>query len=205
MTPRQAAELIEAFLDGSGGRWDWDDFTSTRAVDPRVEGARRRCLEISERYPPTLANEWCSTAGRPMLRTVATELRVEDQRMVSEANAIVADALEAEARRQDRGDVHRLREAYDHTYARVVQVNSDFGEAIELAFSFWDEWIDAATHDWHFHDPIKESDWSGFAQEIAVAVRVGRVPDNQFLIEQFRVKPRRTLRQKLWSLFGRAV
>lgn len=32
----------------------------------------------------------------------------------------------------------------------------------------------------------------------------GVYPDNHFLIEQFRVKPRRTLRQKLWSLFGRA-
>lgn len=80
MTPRQAAELIEAFLDGSGGRWDWDDFTSTRAVDPRVEGARRKCLEICEQYPPTFANEWCSTAGRLILREVASELRRTDHK-----------------------------------------------------------------------------------------------------------------------------
>lgn len=64
--------------------------------------------------------------------------------MVSEANAIVAEALEVEPRRQNSADVHRLREAYDHTYARVLKVNSNFGDAIELAFSFWDEWIDAA-------------------------------------------------------------
>lgn len=40
------AKSIAAFLDGTSGEWDWDDFTSFRLRDPAVEGVRRRALAI---------------------------------------------------------------------------------------------------------------------------------------------------------------
>jgi len=205
VTPQEAAALIEAFLDGSCGAWAWDDFTSTPDIDPRVERARRRCLEIPNQYPPTVANQYCSAAGCAILRDLASELRGSSHAALPGANAIVADALEAEAKLQESGDVKRLGDAYTPTYARVVEIDSNYGEAIGFAFTFWDEWADAANHDWQFHDPVTESDWPKFAREIAVAVRQGRVPANQFLVDQIRVKPRRTFRQWFWSWFERAV
>ena len=39
------AETIRAFLDGSGGDWDWDDFTSCSLRDPRLD-ALRRCAAL---------------------------------------------------------------------------------------------------------------------------------------------------------------
>lgn len=37
-TKAEVADIIEAFLDGTRGRWDWDDFTSLRIADPEPEG-----------------------------------------------------------------------------------------------------------------------------------------------------------------------
>lgn len=40
------AETIRAFLNGSGGDRDWDDFTSCPLQDPRLDGIRRRSLAV---------------------------------------------------------------------------------------------------------------------------------------------------------------
>ena len=124
---------------------------------------------------------------------------------MSEANRIVADALEEEAALQESGAIKRLGEAYDPTYAKVIEIDPDYGEAIAFAFTFWDQWGDAANHHWHYHEPVTEGDWPRFAREIASAVRQGHVPSNGFLVAQFLLKPRRTFGQWFRGLFGRAV
>ncbi|HEV2818617.1 MAG TPA: hypothetical protein VGW40_15515 [Allosphingosinicella sp.] len=43
----EVATALRDFLDGSGGDWDWDDFTSTPVADVRLEGIRRRASEVS--------------------------------------------------------------------------------------------------------------------------------------------------------------
>jgi len=124
---------------------------------------------------------------------------------LSEAHTIVADALEEEAALQESGAIERLGDAYDPTYARVIAIDPDYSEAIAFAFTFWDQWTDAANHHWHYHEPVTEGDWPRFAREIASAVRRGHVPDNEFLVDQVRLKPRRTFGQWLRGLFGRTV
>ena len=203
VTRQEAATLIERFLAGSCGPWDWDEFTSVTQQDAAVERARRKCVEVRDEYPATVSHEYCSSAGRGILRALAAELR-EPEMLVTQANAIVAAALEAEATLQESGAVERLGKAYDPTYARVLEVDQNYGEAIGFAFTFWDEWTDAANHDWQFHHPLTQADWPRFAREIAAAVRQGQVPDNEFLLEQIRLKPRRTFRQWFWRLFRRA-
>ena len=204
MTRQEAATLIESFLAGSCGAWDWDNFTSVTQQDAAVERARRTCIAVRDEYPAIVSHEYCSSAGREILRLVAAELR-EPEALITEANAIVAAALEAEATLQESGGVERLGEAYEPTYARAREIDQNYGEAIAFAFTFWDEWTDAARHDWQFHDPLTRADWPRFARDIAAAVRQGRVPDNEFLLEQIRLKPRRTFRQWFRGLFGRTV
>jgi hypothetical protein len=41
-----AARTIREFLNGSGGDWDWDGFTSCSLRDPTLEGIRRRALGV---------------------------------------------------------------------------------------------------------------------------------------------------------------
>lgn len=204
MTPQEAAFLIDSFLDGSCGPSDWDDFTSSAQDDPAVERARRMCVDVRNQYPSAIASQYCNDDGCAILRQVAADLREPSRTRCSDAHAIVADALEAAAQLQDDGLVKRLGEAFEPTYARVIETDANVGEVIAFALTFWDEWVDAANHDWKYHDPIRESDWPRFAREISTAVRLGRLPDNQFLLEQFRLKPRRTLRQWFSSLFKRA-
>ncbi len=40
------AKTIAAFLDGTGGERDWDDFTSLRLHDRTLDGIRRRALAV---------------------------------------------------------------------------------------------------------------------------------------------------------------
>jgi hypothetical protein len=41
-----AARQIRAFLDGDGGDWDWDDFTSCSLGDPAADRIRRRAAAV---------------------------------------------------------------------------------------------------------------------------------------------------------------
>jgi len=39
-TRDEVADYIENFLNGNGGPWDWDDFTSVRIDDPELDQVR---------------------------------------------------------------------------------------------------------------------------------------------------------------------
>jgi hypothetical protein len=47
MTPKEAAGVIERFVDGAGDSIEWCDFAETPQKDPRVEAHRRRCDKLS--------------------------------------------------------------------------------------------------------------------------------------------------------------
>jgi hypothetical protein len=40
-TPDEVIGFIEDFIEGSGGQWDWDEFTSLQITDPRLDDLRR--------------------------------------------------------------------------------------------------------------------------------------------------------------------
>ncbi|MBY0520472.1 MAG: hypothetical protein K2P79_08615 [Sphingomonas sp.] len=42
LRPLDVERYLTDFLDGSGGEWDWDDFTSIPISDPTVSGEKRR-------------------------------------------------------------------------------------------------------------------------------------------------------------------
>ena len=69
----EAAATIEAFLAGTGGEWDWDDFTSIRRRDPFVESVRTRCISIRDDFPG--GNRYCSAAGEAAFNDLARDLR----------------------------------------------------------------------------------------------------------------------------------
>lgn len=39
-TPTEVAGFLRDFAEGTGGEWDWDDFTSVAITDPRLEAIR---------------------------------------------------------------------------------------------------------------------------------------------------------------------
>jgi len=50
MTARQdaleVAAAIRAFLEGTGGDWDWDDFTSCPLRDPQLNSIRKQARAV---------------------------------------------------------------------------------------------------------------------------------------------------------------
>ena len=75
MTPIEAANVIEAFLAGTGADWDWDDFMHAKIEDPRVDAIRQSCNEIDGIYPGQRAGEYCGPKGEVIMRALVKELR----------------------------------------------------------------------------------------------------------------------------------
>jgi len=74
-TRGEVADIIENFLDGRGGEWDWDEFTSISIKDAYLDGIRCKCASLRDEYPPQKPNEYCSDAGAAIMRNFVKELR----------------------------------------------------------------------------------------------------------------------------------
>ena len=42
----EVAATIRAFLEGAGGDWDWDDFTSCPLRDPQLDSIRKQTRAV---------------------------------------------------------------------------------------------------------------------------------------------------------------
>lgn len=49
LTPLDVANYLEDWIDGKGGDWDWDDFTSIPITDPYLESVREEAAHMA--YP----------------------------------------------------------------------------------------------------------------------------------------------------------
>jgi hypothetical protein len=73
-TREEVIAFIEAFINGTGGPNDWDEFTCVRIKDPTLDLARRRCLAIDEQFPPSEPGPYCDEVGLIELRRIVKEL-----------------------------------------------------------------------------------------------------------------------------------
>ena len=71
----EVADIIERFVDGICGKWDWDDFISWPIVDPQLDTIRTRCAGLSQEFPTTQKGHYCSEAGVEVLRQMVKDLR----------------------------------------------------------------------------------------------------------------------------------
>lgn len=77
-TREEVAKTIEAFVNGTGRQWDWDDFTSIRLDDPELEAIRKRCVSVPDEFPPTTRGEYCGAGGIEAMREIAQRLRAPE-------------------------------------------------------------------------------------------------------------------------------
>lgn len=75
MTKQEVAELIEGFLNGTCGEWDWDDFISLKHEDPEIEEISVRCSKIANEFPSLQEKHYCSQEGETALKQLAQSLR----------------------------------------------------------------------------------------------------------------------------------
>jgi hypothetical protein len=74
-TKLEVAEIIERFLDGTCGPWDWDDFCSHEISDPELESVRNRCSGLDTCYPPAQKGHYCGEVGLEIMRHLVIKLR----------------------------------------------------------------------------------------------------------------------------------
>ena len=74
-TPEEIATIIDQFLDGTCGKWDWDDLCSIKIEDPDLDQVRVLCSSTCFVYPPTEKGFYCSSQGREYLRELSRKLR----------------------------------------------------------------------------------------------------------------------------------
>jgi hypothetical protein len=75
---RNTAQEIRAFLNGEGGPWDWDDFTSIPIEgDAVLDAVRLYCVQVYDIYPAGAIGGYCNEAGRAELLRLADLLESE--------------------------------------------------------------------------------------------------------------------------------
>lgn len=76
LTYEEVAQVLENFIEGKGGPWAWDGFTLGMSFDDNyLEDIRKRCVGLSEEFPPQNPHEYCNEQGRGVIRGFIAELR----------------------------------------------------------------------------------------------------------------------------------
>jgi len=66
LSAQEVESILRGFLEGTGGDWDWDDFTSVPVTDPTLERLREEAASV----PLPLDAE-----GEAILRRLLSEVR----------------------------------------------------------------------------------------------------------------------------------
>ena len=72
---QEVVKILDDFLSGAGGAWDWDDFTSIPIGDPELERIRIECADMREKFPPSACRQYCSDEGMLAIRALLENLR----------------------------------------------------------------------------------------------------------------------------------
>ncbi|MCY3003029.1 MAG: hypothetical protein NTV21_14600 [Planctomycetota bacterium] len=75
MSREEVAQCIQDFLEGTGGAYDWDDFTSSEFRDPELESVRKQCIDVYTSFPAANGEGYCNAEGLAELRRLLALLR----------------------------------------------------------------------------------------------------------------------------------
>ena len=71
----EVARYIEDFVNGTGGRWDWDDFICVPIADPELDTIRDLAARLPDLYPPRQPGHYCGEEGMAELVRILEALR----------------------------------------------------------------------------------------------------------------------------------
>jgi hypothetical protein len=79
----EIAEILERFADGSGARWEWDDFMNTKVHDDvYLSKLQERLGSLDTEFPPAQPGHYCNPDGLEVILDAAKELRVKGAQSV---------------------------------------------------------------------------------------------------------------------------
>lgn len=47
LSAAEVTRYLRDYIEGTGGEWDWDEFTSVPIADPRLDDIRRKAAEVT--------------------------------------------------------------------------------------------------------------------------------------------------------------
>ncbi len=129
--------------------------------------------------------------------------KLNSEAALQESRNLIANAIENAVKLHNEGRFASIGHAFEKTEVQVSGLVPDFDPLTSLSLRFWDEWADAANHDWKYHGEIGKKDWPLYAQVIISALRQGKYPEDSHIVNQFGPKPGRSLLQRLKDQFTR--
>ena len=114
-------------------------------------------------------------------------------------------ALEADIEAHKNGEYMDIASRWDEVYSEILSKDNEIREdLLGLTLNFWDDWGDAANHEWQYHSPFEESDWPDIAQTIVVHLRNNTIPEDRLILEHFLPRPRKSIWERITRLlFGK--
>jgi hypothetical protein len=109
-----------------------------------------------------------------------------------------ASDLDRAAQAQDAGNLPGIETGYEALDEVLPRGESAEYDKLHIALNFWDGWIDARNHDWHYYEGIAEQDWPNLARLIAADLRADREPRDERIRRHFDLRDSNE-RPSLWN------
>jgi hypothetical protein len=74
-TLEEIEKTISNFLQGTGGEWEWDDFTGIPLRDPKLDKIREQCADLQYTYRSKVKTEYCSKEGIEVLKELHEQIK----------------------------------------------------------------------------------------------------------------------------------
>jgi hypothetical protein len=140
------------------------------------------------------------TIGQP-LNVIDGEICVMDRRTAEQAliDGLLHDVAAHEAGRYDLIGTH-----FETVEAMFAEATGRSDKDVNMAYDFWDCWIDARNHDWRYYEPIQNADWPSLARHIIQALTDKRSITDPLVLEQFTFT-HQPLTQRIGAFFKRLI
>jgi hypothetical protein len=74
-TLEEIDKIITNFLQGTGGEWEWDDFTGIPLRDPKLDKIREEYADLQYTYRSKVKTEYCSKEGIEVLKKLHEQIK----------------------------------------------------------------------------------------------------------------------------------
>jgi hypothetical protein len=74
-TKQEVSDIIERFVAGTGGKWDWDDFCTQQISNSDLDQIRIKCAGLDATHPPAIKGHFCNDSGIQLMREMIRSLR----------------------------------------------------------------------------------------------------------------------------------
>jgi hypothetical protein len=76
LSAEEVAQILENFLNGTGGDWEWDGFIQGMELeDQELDEIRKQCAGLCFDFPPDEPRHYCNEQGRTVIRDYIRQLR----------------------------------------------------------------------------------------------------------------------------------